>query len=255
MTAVSQKAGNDMIRDTRRTIPAAIALLVAVVAFFVAETVSAAAWDNPPYSYANDFVSDLGVPGPPVMFKGHLIHSPLAWVLNAGFITNGVLVILVALLLLRPRGHGGLALWQRRLMIVQGLGLIIAATFHEVPAWMFPFHAFGATLIMAGGNGATLLAGLLGARLGLPTWLARTFTVIGAAGFLCFLGVQVDALTVGSTALPPNIGTLERLAAYPLLLAQLAAGVGLLVEAARRRTRTSIPGPMTSAASQPAAMR
>jgi hypothetical membrane protein len=238
MTAVSQKAGNDMIRDTRRNIPAAMALLVAAATFLVAETIAAAAWHNPAYSYADDFVSDLGVPGPPTTFKGHVIHSPLALVLNTGFVVNGALVILAGVLLLRPRGQGRLPLWQRRLVIGYGLGMIIAANFHEVPAWMFPFHAFGATLIMASGNIATFLTGRLGTRLGLPTWLARMFMVLGAVGLISFLIVQVDAVVVDSTALPPNIGTLERLAAYPLLLAQLAAGVGLLVEAARQRSRS-----------------
>ncbi len=42
---------------------------------------------------------------------------------------------------------------------------------------------------------------------------------------------------VDSAVLPHNIGTLERVAAYPLLFAQLAAGVGLLVEATQLRRR------------------
>jgi hypothetical membrane protein len=224
-----------MIRDTRRNVPAAIALLVAAVAFFVAETVAAAAWDNPPYSYADDFVSDLGVPGPPVVFKGHLVHSPLALVLNLGWVVNGALVVLAVLLLVRPRGQGALARWQRRFVIVYAVGLLIAATFHEAPAWMFPFHALGATLVMAGGNIATFLTGRLGGRLGLPTWLSRTFMVLGAVGLIAFLVVQVDATVVDSNALPPGIGTLERVAAYPLLIAQLTAGMALLGEAARLR--------------------
>ena len=230
------KTGHDLIRDTRRNVPAAIALLVAAVALFAAEIISAAAWDNPAYSYANNWVSDLGVPGPPVMFKGHLIHSPLALVLNMGFYINGALVILAAVLLLSPRGQGRLPHWQRRLVFVYGLGLFIAATFHEAPPWMFPFHALGATLIMAGGNVATFLTGRLGARLGMPTWLARVFMVLGAVGFTSFLIMQVAAAANGPV-LPPDIGALERFAAYPLLLAELAAGIALLAESARLRRR------------------
>ena len=139
MTAASHRAGNDLIRDTRRDVPAAIALLAAVAVFLVAETVAAAAWDNPAYSYSSDWVSDLGVPGPGTMFKGHPIHSPLALVLNLGFIVNGALVVLAGVLLLRPRGQGRTPRWQLRLLIGYGLGMIIAANFHEAPAWMFPF--------------------------------------------------------------------------------------------------------------------
>src|SRR5690348_6062878 len=106
MTSTSPLDTTGLIRDRTRNVPAAIALLLAASFFFVAETVSAAAWTHPAYSYANDFVSDLGVPGPPVMFGGHLIHSPLAWLLNAGFVVNGMLVALAAALILRPDGQG-----------------------------------------------------------------------------------------------------------------------------------------------------
>ena len=90
---------------------------------------------------------------------------------------------------------------------------------------------------MAGGNIATFLTGRLGARLGLPTWLARTFIVLGAVGLVFFLIMQIDAAVMGSAALPSNIGTLERGAAYPLILAELAAGIALLADSARLRRR------------------
>jgi hypothetical membrane protein len=237
MTATALRAPTDQLRDIRRNVPAAIALLAAVVVFFVAETVAAAAWKNPAYSYSDDFVSDLGVPGPAVSFKGHVVHSPLAAVLNAGFVINGALVVLAAALLLRTRRQGRLARWQFRLVIGYGLGLFIAASFPESPAWRFPLHALGATMIMTCGNLATFVTGRLGARLGLPTWLARAFMVLGAVGVIAFLLVQVDATVVDSSALPPNIGTLERFAAYPLIVTELVAGIALLVESARLRRR------------------
>jgi hypothetical membrane protein len=237
MTSTSSKAGADLLRDTSRNIAAAIALLAAAGMFFVAETVSAAAWHNPAYSYADDFVSDLGVPGPPVMFKGHLIHSPLAWLLDAGFVVNGVLVAVAAVLLLRPAGQGRMAGWQRRLLIGFGIGLPLAAFLHESPAWMLPFHALGATLAMGGGNIAILLTGLLAARLGVPSGLARVFMALGAVGLAFFLAVQVVALK-DSAVLPHGIGTLERGAAYPVLATEIIVGIGLLVESARLRNRS-----------------
>lgn len=237
MTSTSPKAGTGLLRDTRRNIAAATALLSAVVMFFVAETVSAAAWHSPAYSYANDFVSDLGVPGPLVMFKGHPIYSPLAWLLDAGFVADGVLVAVAAVLLLRPAGQGRMAAWQRRLGIGFGIGLTMAAFLHESPAWSLPFHALGATLAMGGGNIAIILTGLLGARLGVPGWLARGLTALGTVGLAFFLVVQVLALT-DSAVLPHGIGALERGAAYPVLVTQLIVGVGLLIESARLRKRS-----------------
>jgi hypothetical membrane protein len=234
MTVLPLEGTRATIRDTRRDVPAAIALLAAVVTFVLAETIAAAAWRNPRYSYADDFVSDLGVPGPPALFKGHLIHSPLAWVLNAGFVVNGALVVVAALLVLRPSGQGRVARWHIRVVISFGIGLFIAALFHESPAWMLPLHALGATLAIAGGNVATFLTGRLGLRLGLPNWLARVFTMLGAFGLVFFVVVQALVI-VDSTVLPHYIGAIERLAAYPLLLAQLAAAIGLLAESSRLR--------------------
>ena len=205
--------------------------------FLVAETVSAAAWHNPAYSYANDFVSDLGVPGPAVMFKGHLIHSPLAWLLDAGFVVNGVLVAVAAVLLLRPAGQGRMARWQRRLLIGFGIGLASAAFLHESPAWSLPFHAVGATLAMAGGNLAIFLTGLLAARLGVPSRLARVFMALGAIGLAFFLVVQVLVLK-DSAVLPYGIGAPERGAAYPVMATEIIVGVGLLFESARPRNRS-----------------
>jgi hypothetical protein len=40
-----------------------------------------------------------------------------------------------------------------------------------------------------------------------------------------------------SSALPPNIGTLERFAAYPLIFTELVAGIALLIDSARLRRR------------------
>ena len=232
-TTTSSRKSTEPLRDTRRNIPAAIALLGAVVTFFVAEAIAAAAWHHPTYSYAADFVSDLGVTGPAVMFKGHLIHSPRAVVMNAGFVVNGVLVALAAMVVLRRRVEDQLARWHRRLLVGYGVGLVTAAFFHEWPSWSFPLHALGATLSIGGGCVAVLLTGRLGDRLDLRTWLANTFTSLGVLGLFFFLVVQVVALV--NPTLPSYIGALERLAAYPVAAAELIAGVGLLAESARLR--------------------
>lgn len=235
MTSTSAPTTTGLIRDRSRNVPAGIALLAAAGFFLLAETISAAAWNHPAYSYANDFVSDLGVPGSHVVFGGHLIDSPLAWLLDAGFVVNGLLVALAAALILRPHGEGRMARWQMRLFAGFGLGLTTAAFLHESPAWMLPLHALGATLAMGGGNIAILLTGLLAARLGLPTWLARTFMALGAMGLASFLLVQVLALD--RTTLPHGIGALERGAAYPVLATEILVGVSLLIESLRLRRR------------------
>ena len=123
------------------------------------------------------------------------------------------------------------------MLIGFGIGLPLAAFLHESPAWMLPFHALGATLAMGGGNIAILLTGLLAARLGVPSGLARVFIALGAVGLAFFLAVQVLALK-DSAVLPHGIGALERGAAYPVMATEIIVGIGLLVESARLRNRS-----------------
>jgi len=90
---------------------------------------------------------------------------------------------------------------------------------------------------MGGGNIGIFLTGLLAARLGVLSWLARVFMTLGAVGLAFFLVVQVLAL-IDSAVLPHGIGVLERGAAYTVLATEIIVGVGLLVESARLRNRS-----------------
>jgi len=224
------------LRDTSRNTVAGLTLLFAAGYFLVAEYLTAAAWHHPSYSYKNDFVSDLGITDHHVMFGGHPVNSPLAWLLNSAFFLNGAAVALAALLVLRPQGHGRSAGWQRRLFVGFGIGLPLASIMHETPSWKFPFHAVGATLAMAGGSIAIFLTGRLADRLDLPTWLARALMALGAVGLASFLVVQVMAF--GHPVLPNGIGAVERGAAYAVMLAEIVVGSSLLVESARLRRRS-----------------
>jgi hypothetical protein len=68
---------------TRRL--AATALLGGLVTYLVTDGISAAAWENPRYSYVRCWISDLGSSTVGI-FQGRLIDSPLHDVVNAGFI-------------------------------------------------------------------------------------------------------------------------------------------------------------------------
>ena len=118
--------------------------------------------------------------------------------------------------------------------ISQAMSLTIAP-FPEAPvAWMLPLHAFGTALTVLSGNIGVFATGRLGTHLGMPTWLARAFMTLGAFGFVMFFVVQAF-FVLDSPILPPNIGTLERLAVYPLPFVQFVVGTALLVAAARVR--------------------
>lgn len=90
-----------------RTGPAArlgaILLLAGPVTSWIAEFITAAAWKHPPYAPLYNWVSLLGVPGPSQIAFKQVANSPLAWVMNTGWIFYGVVLIISAAPLLDLR--------------------------------------------------------------------------------------------------------------------------------------------------------
>ena len=78
---------------------AAVAWTSAGLAYLTLEAVAAAAF-RPHYSYARNFISDLGIPSD---------DSPLAWLMNTAFCVQGSLFLVGAILTVRavaPRKAG-----------------------------------------------------------------------------------------------------------------------------------------------------
>lgn len=150
---------------------AAAAWLSGAVVFLTAE--AAAAWAyRPDYSYASDFISDLGVPGD---------RSPLAWLMNTGFCLQGSLFLL------------GAVLWARG----AARAFVVAAGANAVGNYLIAFchsgsatHAVGAVVAIVGGN-AALLAGssTFGDRL---RALSLILGLTGLLAFLVFVAVLND---------------------------------------------------------------
>ena len=93
-------------------------LVLAGIQYAVLEYVAAAAWHNPPYSYAVNFISDLGNPVPGDTFQGRVIDSPLHLVMDTAFIAQGVLFIAASVLLLggvkQAGSDGSCSGWRSR---------------------------------------------------------------------------------------------------------------------------------------------
>lgn len=85
--------------STPRNRRAGTVLMASAGIYLAAEFIAAAAWTDPPYSYTHHFISNLGVHGPTTAF-GQFMYSPLAWVMNTGFILFG-LTALTGVVLLR----------------------------------------------------------------------------------------------------------------------------------------------------------
>lgn len=107
----------------------AVVLVVNAVQWVVAEAVGVGAWTVPPYSYATNYISDLGVPDCGTRFQGRAICSPLHALVNASFVTEGVLFAAGVVLL------SGLVTGRARRVVVvlallHGVGMVLVGLFH-----------------------------------------------------------------------------------------------------------------------------
>jgi hypothetical membrane protein len=203
---------------------AGAALLASGGIFFTAEFIAAAAWTDPPYSYTYHFISNLGVHGPSTGF-GQYMYSPLAWVMNAGFILFGIAAFAgVAMLKGLPAG-------RRRAAIV--LAALLAAGVTLVG--LFPgsgeamengtaaYHGLGAFAAFISGNALVILLGRSHRFLGIPRRRGRALAVIGILGFVALLVFMAD-LASGAGIL---IGLVERGVVYSVMIGLIGVGAAL----------------------------
>jgi hypothetical membrane protein len=147
----------------------AVAWLSAGLSYLTLEAVAAAAF--PHYSYARNFISDLGVPA----------HSPLAWVMNTAFCVQGTLFFVAAVLAVR-------GVETRRAQMFLGLaaanmlGNLLIAVFHSGPSPTAWVHASGAVLAIVGGNAAILAGSSL-----VGGWHRAVSVALGAFGLVSFV--------------------------------------------------------------------
>jgi hypothetical membrane protein len=224
----------DTRSDSAALAAAAIALVLGALVFIISETVVAAAWTMPSYSYSGNYLSDLGNPQCDP-YDGRVVCSPLHTLMNSAFLIQGVLVGCAAWLL-------GRVLTGRPRALVRGVGVVTTAGFmmlglvpsspHTMAQGTLWLHYLGATLAIAGTNTLAILVSRQWRRLRIPAAMGTLGVALGAAGLL------VTALL---GLVPPGIP--ERAAVYTFLIWQLAVGgfalhvtqpLRLLLERSRR---------------------
>lgn len=207
---------------TARRRGAGAALVASGAVFFTTEFIAAAAWSDPAYSYTHHFISDLGVHGPLTAF-GQYMYSPLAWVMNTGFILFGLAVLPGVALL------DGLPKRRHRVMTLVATLLAVGG----VLVGLFPgsddtgstdYHGLGAALAFISGNVLAIMLGRAYQLLGVSRRLGRTLTVLGTVGLLSLVAFGV-VLASGAGIL---IGLFERGIIYPFLIGFVVLGRGLL---------------------------
>ena len=181
--------------------------------FFAAEALAALGWRGQhPYSYAHNFISDLGTLGcGATCSRWHAL-------MNISFALQALLIAAGALLL----GHvlaGRPGLLARLLLFVSAAGLLCVSLFPSDTESRY--HLLGASLHLLLGTAAMLLLAL-SPRPPLPRWPGLV------AGSAALLGDLLPTLHQGVAAAALGLGTTERLAAYPLPLWLAWTGYTLL---------------------------
>jgi hypothetical membrane protein len=201
-----------MTTSNRQRVNAAIAWLSAGFVYLTLEGIAAAAF-RPHYSYARNFISDLGIPS---------TESPLAWLMNTAFCLQGMLFLVGAVLTVRAVEARKAGLFVT-LAAANAVGNLLIAGFHSGPAshanGTAGLHAIGAILAIVGGNAAILA----GSRI-VSGWHRKVSIALGAFGLLSFALFVVEL--PASSALP--LGALERCSVYSITAWQLFTAAWLL---------------------------
>ncbi|GAB2586957.1 hypothetical protein Aab01nite_50840 [Paractinoplanes abujensis] len=217
----------------RQARSAGAALVTSGAVYFVAEFIAAAAWTDPPYSYTHHFISNLGVHGPITVFD-QFIFSPLAWVMNLGFLVSGLAALAGVVLLRGLPGRRRGPLVATALVLAAGMGLVA----------LFPgtgddgttdYHGFGALAAFVSGNVLVALLGRAHRLLDVSPGIGRALVVLGTAGPVSL--VAFGAVLASDAGV--LIGLFERGIIYPFLIGFILLGSALRREPARSAPRSS----------------
>jgi len=192
--------------------------VVAAIGYLVLEAVAAAGF-QPCYSYARDYISDLGVNAGELV-HGRMIDSRRAYLMHIAFYLQGILFFVGALLVVgapdsrRARTFLGL-------VAANAVGNIVVGTVHSGRV-----HVTGAALAIAGGNTAILAGSAVVGTVGGHLWYRSISKLVAALGLLCLIMLMVNSATTKSNLLPD--GAWERGSVYSIIMWQLLTAACLL---------------------------
>ena len=195
--------------------------MLAALWYLLCEAIAAVGF--PGYSYATNYISDLGVPGTGTL-EGRVLDSRLSEVMNAGFLGEGLLVALAGVLLyaaLPPRRGRSLFL---ALVLAHAVGISFVGLVPGSPAnldnGLMTLHVLGAFAAIGAGNLAAIAAGSFALRDVLPRRIGLTGILLGVLGFF-------SAFLLTAHLVFPD-GVTERGAVYTVIAWHVVLGVTLL---------------------------
>ncbi|MFF1323175.1 DUF998 domain-containing protein [Streptomyces chartreusis] len=232
---------NPIVRSGTAARAGALLILLGPLVAWVAEFITAAAWQDPPYSPLYNWVSHLGLTGPPQTAFGQVANSPLGAVMDSGWVIYGALLIIGAFLVFDPR-KGTRPITIMILAVLAGVGVCLVGIFQgsnaNVDNGLIAFHTLGAQGVMLAGNLMAIVAGAGGTRIGLTRGRSIASITLGSVGLIAFPLFMADVFTGWMW----NIGLFERAVIYPIMIGH--ALLGSSVAAAQRHRATHPPAPL-----------
>ncbi|PRY21110.1 DUF998 domain-containing protein [Pseudosporangium ferrugineum] len=229
------------MNDTSTPVPQRRATVAALLAsggiYFAAEFIAAAAWTDPPYSYTYHYISNLGVHGPSTGF-GQYMYSPLAWVMNAGFILFGIVAFAGIATLRGLPGRRRVPLTATAALLTVGVILVglFPGSGEALEDGTADYHGLGAFAAFISGNVLLILLGRAHRLLGIPRGWGRALTGLGIFGFVGLVAFMA-AVSTGANVL---VGLCERGAVYPIMIGLI--GLGAALRRAGHRVGSLDPG-------------
>nr|WP_107416444.1 DUF998 domain-containing protein [Streptomyces antibioticus] len=232
---------NPIVRSGVAARAGALLILLGPLVSWLAEFITAAAWQDPPYAPLYNWVSHLGLTGPPQTAFGQVANSLLGAVMDTGWVIYGILLIVGAFLVFDPR-EGTRPIIILILAVVAGVGVSLVGVFQgsdaNVHNGLIAFHTFGAQGVMLAGNIMAIAVGVGGTRIGLGRSRSIASIALGTVGLTAFPLFMADVFTGWMW----DIGMLERAVIYPIMIGHTLLGSSLA--AARRRHATRPPTPL-----------
>jgi hypothetical membrane protein len=195
--------------------------------FYLLAEIVAAQRFAPPYSFAWNFISDLGVTDCGVVIAGRQLCSPLHGLMNAAFITQGIAFFAGALLLLKQLSSKKYGFIVCCGAFAAGMTLVglFPGSFDQLKNGTGIFHLLGGVLGIFGGNIALLLSPIA-KDLRAPSAIrafCKIAPVLGLAAAVILLIAQIKQTVF---LFPPGIW--ERIGVDAIVLWEIVLGVWLL---------------------------
>lgn len=203
---------------SKRILIGAILFIAASTVYLSAEAIAAQAWSTPEYRYSFHYISDLGV-SKRLMIDGREVFSPLAVVMNTGFVLYGILSAssyIAVLPMVKNKAKWLIIIFA----LIQGTGNMLVGLFPGESYDYASTHIIGAGMSIIGGNITLILIGLFLQIKTQSHWTKVSAMLLGILGLI--------ALT---TMLTNDFGypaVFERLSVYTMTLWNLLFGVWLI---------------------------